>query len=177
MENNQVLELAAVTHPDPRVRRVGFDLSHPYVEQVWGAAVGPSGVALLRRLPVLWKEHEPARIPGVQLARMLGLGIPTGSTKRLERALDRLVLFQFVRWAEPGQALEVYTEVPPARGRLLTRLPEWSREAHDRLLGAHLDGLARSGNRELEVSAITARLDRLQRADAPSLGPIPAIGR
>jgi hypothetical protein len=177
MENNQVLELAAATHPDPRVRRVGFNLSHPYVEQVWGAAVGPSGVALLRRLPVLWKEHEPTRIPLAELARMLGLGIPTGSTKRLERALDRLVMFQFASWAEPGRALEVYTEVAPARGRLLTRLPEWSREAHDRLLGAHLDGLARSGDRALEVSAITARLDRLQHADGPSLGPVPAIGQ
>jgi hypothetical protein len=177
MENNQVLELAAVTHPDPRVRRVGFDLSHPYVEQVWGAVIGPSGVALLRRLPVLWREAAPARIPGVELARMLGLGIPTGSTKRLERALDRVVMFQLARWAEPGRALEVYAEVPPARGRLLTRLPEWSRQAHDRLLGAHIDGLARSGTGELGVSAITARFDRLQRADAASLGPVPSIGR
>src|ERR687897_683844 len=100
MENNQVLELAAVTHPDPRVRRVGFDLSHPYVEQVWGAAVGPSGVALLRRLPVLLRDPAPARAPGVQSGRISALGIPGGRPKPLEGALFRFVLFQFVRWAE-----------------------------------------------------------------------------
>jgi hypothetical protein len=177
MENNHVLELAAVSHHDPRVRRVGFELSHPYVEQVYGAVIGPSGVMLLRRLPVLWREHEPARIPLAELARMLGLGTPSGNTRRLERALDRIAGFHLARWAEPGQALEVYTEVPPARGRLLTRLPEWSRQAHDRLLGAHLDGLVGSRDRELEVSGVKARLDRLQRADAPGLGPVPVIGR
>jgi hypothetical protein len=175
--NDVILELAPAAHPDPKVRRVGFDLSHPYVEQVWGAAVGPSGIALLRRLPVLWRNDAPARVPATELAQMVGLGIPTGSTKRLERALDRVVMFQFARWAVPGQALEVYSEVPPVRGRLLTRLPEWSRNAHDRLLSAHIEGLVHGGVRDPEVRAITARLDRLQSAEATRLGPVASLER
>ena len=79
MENSDVLELAAAPHPDPRVCRAGFDLTHPYVEQCWGAVIGPSGLAIMRRLPVLWTEREPARIGADELAHSLGLG---GGTPR-----------------------------------------------------------------------------------------------
>ena len=88
METN--LELHARPHPDAQVRRLGFDVAHPYVEQCWGAVVGPSSVAILRRMPVLWTQQEPALLPSDALAQTLGLGPGTGQHGRFSRALDRL---------------------------------------------------------------------------------------
>jgi hypothetical protein len=42
----------------------------------------------------------------------------------------------------PGDELGVRTEVAPLNPRQLARLPDWSRQVHDRLLGTHLDRLA-----------------------------------
>jgi TrwC relaxase len=50
MEPPQVLAIHAVPHPNPKVRRVGFALDDPYVEQVWAGVIGPSGLLVLRRL-------------------------------------------------------------------------------------------------------------------------------
>jgi hypothetical protein len=52
--------LAIHAVPHRKVRRVGFPLDDPYVEQVWAAVIGPSALLVLRRLPVLWLEREPA---------------------------------------------------------------------------------------------------------------------
>ena len=40
MEPPEVLALHAVPHPNPKVRRVGFTLDDPYVEQVWAGVIG-----------------------------------------------------------------------------------------------------------------------------------------
>jgi hypothetical protein len=63
--------------------------------------------------------------------------------------------------------LGVRTEVAPLSGRQLARLPEWTRQVHDRLLGTHLDRLALAPadrtldlDRFLDTARITARLDR-----------------
>jgi hypothetical protein len=53
MEPPEVLAIHAVPHPNPKVRRVGFTLDDPYVEQVWAAVIGPSALLVLRRLPML----------------------------------------------------------------------------------------------------------------------------
>ena len=177
MENSDVLELAAMPHPDRRVRQVGFDLTHPYVEQCWGAVIGPSGVAIMRRLPVLWIEREPARVRADDLGRSLGLGAGGGQNSRLQRSLERTVRFGLAEWAEPGRVLGVYTDVPPLRGRRLEQLPEWSRRAHDRLLSAHVDHLVSVGTGNPEVAAVSARLDRLQRPNGPDRTPVPTVGR
>jgi hypothetical protein len=55
-----VLAIHAVPHPHPKVRRLGFTLEDPYVEQVWAGVIGQSALLVLRRLPVLWREREPA---------------------------------------------------------------------------------------------------------------------
>ena len=73
MERDQVITLNPVSHPDRRVRQVGFGLTDPYVEQCWSAVVGPSTTLLLRRLPELWREHQPAQIEASELGRSLGL--------------------------------------------------------------------------------------------------------
>ena len=172
VESSDVLELTAARHPDRRVGRLGFDLRHPYVEQCWGAAIGPSAVALLRRLPVLWAEGEPARVDAGQLAQSLGLGAGAG---RLGRSLDRTVRFGLAEWAAPGQALRIYTEVPPLTERRLARLPEWTQRAHGRLLAEHLDRLAVVATPG--VSAITARLDRFQDQARPTRSDVPGLGQ
>ena len=69
----------------------------------------------------------------------------------------------------PGDELGVRTEVAPLSGRQLARLPEWTRQVHDRLLGMHFDRLALAPadrtlcpDRFLDTARVTARLDHLQ---------------
>lgn len=136
---NDDLELCAAGHPDPRVHHAGFNLDHPYLEQCWAPILGPSGVAVLRHLPVLWAEDEPAHIGAGDLARSVGLGGGTGANSRLQHTLDRTTRFGLAIWIEPGRALRVYTEIPPLDPHRLARLPERSRQAHDRLPTNHID--------------------------------------
>ncbi len=152
------LELVAQPHPDPKIRRVGFDLAHPYVEQCWGALLGPSGVTILRRLPILWEHEEPARLPATELARSLGLGSATSGGGRFARALDRLEDFRVAHWIDPDRSIAVYTQLPPLTDRQLDRLPAWTHRAHHELLNVHLNELAAPQTR----LSLTDRLERLQ---------------
>jgi hypothetical protein len=74
IEPPEALVIRAVPHPNPKVRRVGFTLDDPYVEQVWAGVIGPSALLVLRRLPVLWREREPALVDLRELGQSLGLG-------------------------------------------------------------------------------------------------------
>lgn len=139
----EVVDLHAVPHPAAPVRQVGFPLDHPYLEHCWTPVLGPSSVLLLRRCPWLWREATPARVPADELAAQLGLGRGTGRNSPVRHTIERLVRFRFAATPEPGE-LHIYTEVPPVPTRQLERLPGWCRDEHQRLLGAHLDGLARS---------------------------------
>ena len=174
METN--FEIHALPHPDPRVRRVGFDPSHPYVEQCWGAVIGPSSVAILRRASTLWSEQEPARIPVHDLGRSLGLAA-SGEGSRFHKAVDRLVRFNFGVWLDRGSAVAIYTEVPPLGHHRLDQVPDWTRAAHERLLGVHLDRIAAVTERGPQVADITARLDRLERPRQRDVPPGAALGR
>ena len=138
-----LLEIAGVAHPAADIRQVGFDLSHPYVEQCWGPILGPSVVCLLRRLPVLWRDAEPLVINADELARSLGLGTHRGNRSRFGHALDRVVEARFAEQRGP-EAIDVYLQVPPVSRHRLHRLPEPAVRAHHRLLGEHLDALAAS---------------------------------
>jgi hypothetical protein len=75
MEPPEVLAIHAVPHPNRKVRRVGFTLDDSYVEQVWAGVIGPSALLVLRRLPVLWREREPAVVDllGSPLPEIRGL--------------------------------------------------------------------------------------------------------
>jgi hypothetical protein len=170
------LTIHAVPHPHPRVRQVGFDLDHPYVEQCSVTVVGPSCTLLLRRLPVLWREGEPAVVNPSDLSRSLGLsGNTTSSANRLWRTIERLTQFGFAK-RSPDASLEVYTQVAPLTPRALARVPDWSQRAHHRLLGEHLDRLAGTPPPSAGTSTarITERLDHLERPR--SLAP-PGLGR
>jgi hypothetical protein len=72
------------------------------------------------------------------------------------------------RWL-PGDEVGVRTQVAPLSGRQLPRVPEWTRQVHDRLLGMHFDRLTLAQpdrtvdpDRSLDTARITARLDHLQ---------------
>lgn len=175
METN--LELHARPHPDAQVRRLGFDLTHPYVEQCWGAVVGPSAVAILRRTALLWSQAEPAVLPADEFSRSLGLGTTAGSNGRFNRTLDRLAQFRLAEWVEPGSTIAVYTEVAPLSDSRLARVPEWTRDAHERLLDTHLCRIAAVKDLAPQVAEVTARLDRFERPTAHSLPPSKALGR
>jgi hypothetical protein len=67
-----------------------------------------------------------------------------------------------------GDELGVRTELPSLSARQLVRVPEWTRQVHDRLLGTHLDRLAlanaywTSTPTGPSTPRITTRLDHLQ---------------
>lgn len=171
------LEIAARNHPDPVVARAGFPLDHPYVEQCWAPALGPSAVLLLRRLPDAWRQHAPAVLEVDELARSLGLGAVSGANSRFGRTLERIVQARFAEWTVPGETLSVYAEVRPLGERTLDRAPTSTRATHERLLGEHLDRLAQpppSPGTGAVVADITARLDRLQQPDP---GHVQALAR
>src|ERR671918_1693946 len=91
MEHDRLLTLSPAHHPNPKVRRVGFELTDPYVEQCWSGVIGPSSTLLLRRMPVLWTERVPAGMPASELSRSIGLGAGTSNNSRLAVTLKRLV--------------------------------------------------------------------------------------
>src|SRR4051812_19296621 len=162
-----VIDLHAVPHPATPVRQAGFPLDHPYLEQCWTPVIGPSSTILLRRCAWLWRDGEPARVPLEELAGQLGLGKGVARNSPIWHTLERVVQFRFASMPSPGE-LQVYTEVAPVAERQLERLPSWCRTQHDRLLGQHLDGLARSAGQaptvpqaELPHARMAQRLERL----------------
>ena len=104
----------------------------------------PAGVALLRRMPVLWTEHEPAHVSFSELAATLGVPGGTGTQSRLNRTLDRLTHFGLAGWLGP-ESIGVYTEVAPLSEQRLGCQPEWTQAAHHRLVGHHLDTASPTG--------------------------------
>lgn len=178
MEPDQTLSFTPVDHPDPRVRRVGFDLTDPYVERCWSAVVGPSSTLLLRRLPTLWVTCVPAEMGASELSQSLGLGAGVGKRGRLSSVLSRVARFGLARPATEGAGLDVYRQVAPLSPRQLERLPEWTRNTHERLFDAHLTQVDHLARHQASVASVAARLDRLQHGPARALNsPGEAIGR
>lgn len=170
MERHEVLTFTPVDHRDARVHRTGFDLNDPYVEHCWGSLIGPSATLLLRRMPTLWIEREPATIAHGELSRTLGLGGGSGANSRLLRSINRVVRYGLATWDREGTGLDVYLQVPELRARQLEGLPEWTRRAHFRLLDAHLQSITERGGIGRDVAVISARLDRVQQP--PTVKPV-----
>jgi hypothetical protein len=162
MEPPEVLRIHPVPHRLAEVRQVGFPLDDPYVEQVWSCFTGPSATLMLRRMPVLWSHDQPATVQLSEFGRSLGLLRPTITY----RSVDRLARFGLARWLPSGD-LAVATRVAPLSARQLDRVPSWTRQAHDQLLGAHLDRLAASPTpTDRDLTRINARLDQLEHRHA-----------
>jgi hypothetical protein len=178
MDHDRLLTFSPVNHPNPKVRRVGFELTDAYVEHCWAAVVGPSSTLLLRRMPVLWAERVPAEVPATELSRSIGLGGGTGHSSRLTGILRRLEQFKLVRRTGVATGhFEMFVEVPPLTRGQLDRVPEWTRATHERLFGAHLDGLASRSDRQAKIASVTARLNRLQHPPGRGTRPATGLGR
>lgn len=136
MEQPDVVSIGSMPHPSAAVNRVGFPLDHPYVEQCMLPWLGPTSVLVMRRLPALWKEGDPVRMPSEELAGLFGV-----RWGQMSRTLDRLAQFGLGRRATADR-LHVFDRCAPLPERLLSRQPEPSREAHHRLIAEHLDRLA-----------------------------------
>lgn len=160
----EVIDLHAVPHPTPTVRRAGFPLDHPYLEQCWTPIIGPSSVLLLRRCAWLWREGEPAHVTLAELASQLGLGKGTGRSSPVWHTLERVDRFRFASFVAPGE-MHVFTEVPPVPARQLERLPRWCRNQHEHLLTQHIESLSRAvptiGDQPSASVRMAERLDRL----------------
>jgi hypothetical protein len=121
MERDRLLAFTPVSHPDPRVRRIGFELADPYVEQWWGAVVGPSCTLLLRRLPELWRQSVPVEMQAEELSCSLGLGHGVGRHSRINQALKRLDDFGLTHTDARPDQIDVYSTVSPLRASLTER--------------------------------------------------------
>lgn len=163
MERDRILRFTPVDHPDARVKRVGFDLTDPYVEHCWSAVVGPSSTLLLRRMPVLWASQQvPAEVEASKLSRSLGLGVGVGERSRLVSTMNRLVQYRLARPAPEGAGLKVFRQVSPLTPRQLERVPQWTRDTHELFLSAHLEQFDDVARHQANVAWVTTRLDRIQ---------------
>jgi hypothetical protein len=154
------LRIHPVAHPNAQVRQVGFPLDAAYVEQVWVSVIGPSATLMLRRTALLWDQlGHPATVDAMEFGRALGLGPPATG-----RTIARLLQFGMARVTSDG--LGVHTRVAPLSARQLSRITPLTRQAHDRLLAAHVEQLARTpvGAAADTADRIAARLDHLERA-------------
>ena len=177
MDRDRKLSFTPVDHPDERVQRIGFDLTHPYVEQCWSAVVGPSSTLLLRRLPALWVTRIPAEIGASDLSRSLGLGPGVGDRSRLANTLTRLVQYRLARPAPDGDGFDVYRQVAPLSHRQLARVPEWTHDTHEQLFGTHLEQIDDLAQHRAGVASMGARLDRLQHGAPAATNGLHPLGQ
>lgn len=175
MQNHTVLTFTPVDHPDAHVQRVGFDLADPYLEQCWGPVIGPSATLLLCRMSTQWSDRVPATITQGELARSLGLGAGTLANSRLVHAVDRTVRFGFASGTSKGVRSTCSSKhlgwfSAGCSGSLGG--PDKRTSGSSTLLDAHRSHFSVLDDTVRKVAAMTARLDRLQRAPQhPSRGP------
>lgn len=140
------------------------------VELLWLPLIGPTALALLRRLDAL-SEHGPALVRLDDLGASLGLRSHDTGLRSIVRAIERLATFELARVIERDR-LEIRSPVPHLSARQRRALPAslrlvdaWHpsasevanaqrREARLRQLTATLLGLGAS---EAEVSARLVR--------------------
>ena len=166
MDRHDLLTFNPTAHPNPAVRRSGFELTHPYVEQCWTPVLGPTCTLLLRRLPLLWADGTPARMGYGDLAASLGVaGQSPNSGRRLERVLDRLVEFRVARPGAQRAILDVFERVPALAEHLVASLPPCLQDTHRRLVDGHHQPPNARPTLSERAEAIAARLDRLDRRE------------
>lgn len=159
------VRLHGVPHPFADVRQAGFPLDHPYIEECWSSALGPSSVLLLRRMPVLWRDSMPAEIELGELAASIGLSRGIGPNSPVHRTIDRLARFRFAE-RSGGHDITLFTEAPPLPRSLLQRAPQWTRDRHEQLLSRHLDDLA-ADHRAPATEAVWSHPSTPERGAAP----------
>jgi len=133
--------LTLLPHHSPHVERLGFELRSEYVERCHLPLLGPSGTAVLRLAPLLWRDVEPITLPTSDLARMVGTKHNGGRHSPLSHTLDRPVRLGYAEWLGEGE-LGIYGTVPPLSRKQLEKVPDDVAQLHHHYLDAHLDRLA-----------------------------------
>jgi hypothetical protein len=156
---------------DPVVEAVGHDARGWYVEAFWLPVIGPTAIALARRLADGLDRHpEGFTVQFVELSASLGLGDkPPSNRAMLTRALRRLDSFKFIALdndndddgagagdsTNDGDRIRARTHLPPIHSKHLRRLPDVVRSAHHEWAEAQLtrplDDLARMRARRLAL--------------------------
>ena len=178
----QQLQIDPLEHPRATVRRMGFDLDDPYVEDVWIAAIGPTCTLLLRRLPELWRHEGPAHVDVAQLAGSLGLSRHVDRPRsQIWHTFERLHQFGLATPIRDGR-VGVFTRVPPLSDRLQERVPEWTARRHAELLESHIDRLvdepgAPAPDPPRLAAQIRVRLDQLEHPGPPTGIDSPGLAR
>lgn len=148
IDDGVVLRVESIPHPDARVRRVGWPLTHPYLEQCWVSVLGPTSVLVLRRLAMLTHDDRVISIPLDELAVSLGLGSGTGRHAAINRTLERIVAFRFATWMT-AHDLAIFQQMPVLANHQLSRAPRLTRELHDGLVRSARTHLALDNERQL----------------------------
>jgi hypothetical protein len=117
----------------------GHDVRGWYVEAFWLPVLGPTAVALLRRLADgLDRCPDGFPITFAELGSSLGLGDrPPTTNAPLTRALRRLESFRFAQLGDDG-TIHVRTHVAPIHAKHARRLPAAVRAAHHEWAEAQL---------------------------------------
>lgn len=122
----------------PCTGQVGFALDHPYVEFVYTPLLGPTAVALLRRIGLLLSaDRTDVEVDAVTLSNELGIRAShteaLGNRSPLMKSLTRLTrrrLAEQIGTRHYG----IYQEVPALGPDDLHRVPESARAIHHRAL-------------------------------------------
>jgi hypothetical protein len=146
---------------DPVVESVGHDPRSPYVEQFWLGILGPSTTWLLRRLAAGFDAFPDGfELDLDDTAGALGLSRTGGKHQAFTRAIERSV--QFGLAVPNSQGLVVRRRIPPVSHRLLQRLPEPVRAAHDAWAQTRIDPAHAEHAQRLARSLRAAGLDPVE---------------
>ncbi len=100
----------------------------------WTPIIGPSSVALYRRLAALVATHPgpgPLRVTTVDLAASIGLGAGLARNSIAARTIARLGAFDVIR--RNGDTIAVRRALPNHTAARANRLPRLSRCVHEQL--------------------------------------------
>ena len=117
-----------------------FELTHPYLELVYGSILGPAAVQVVRHLGHrLADEAGPIEVNAAAFAQEVGLRSssdePLGKRSHLRHAIDRLEHTHIVQWLSDDH-LAIQTLVPAAADATVARLPEAAAQAHRRYVAS-----------------------------------------
>jgi hypothetical protein len=139
---------------DPVIDRVGFPLTHRYVEACWLPVLGPTSLALLRYVGHQFDEAVHGTrgfaMPTLELARQLGVGrvggrTPLGHQHPLHKSLVRLAGFGIGQWLAddwPTARYSVHTHLAPLASSHLRHLPPPTLALHHLLVDERVAALA-----------------------------------
>lgn len=120
---------------DPVIERIGFPVTHPYVERLWLPILGPASVCLLRNVGARLANTTSVEIVLAELAESIGLSRSSaGRYAPVQKTLRRLTQFGMATWRAE---LHVRTVLPPLSARHLARLSEPLQQQHRVLLDGH----------------------------------------